>query len=135
MQFNIERIKTERKYEHKAVLNVSSGGKSPLCLDIAINLTGGDLDSLFNKIGAHMTAHTHYEFEEEVDGFTYVFNIDPAEDGGREYPSTPENIEDLAIVINGMAIPFEDEIDGLEETLMDRAAESVADNFDEPDYY
>jgi len=134
MKFKIERVPTENKYGHKAVLTITDRVVDEMEMyDLMIIAKGSELETLFDAIGNYMTKQISYQFTEVVDGHTYSFNVDGGEPATYDCPESPAFIEDLAIVINGMAIPFDDEIEELEYKLLELAAESLEEDFDEPD--
>lgn len=71
------------------------------------------------------------QYEYEADLVSFMYDIEPADNGGREYPSTPAHISVMYISFDGKMWQHID-IDLGEEldlALMESAAESHYDNY------
>ena len=65
------------------------------------------------------------EFYEEFENIDVHYNIEAGEDGGREYPSTPDHVSDIYVSVRGSSWMVLDDLDADFETeLMDLAADS-----------
>jgi len=120
VNFKIQKI--GEKYSHEARLFVYLSEERE---HVSLRLTHSEMLRLSDTIGNFLECQRTYDFTQEVNGHTYMYNVNGGEPESHDCPGEAAHIEDLAIVINGIAIPFDDDIEDLDGELMDLAWSSM----------